>query len=125
MKKSRHYARAATHLIILWVVALMFNGCTSITGTQQKVVDSNGLAALADAKGMVGFIRGDYLSFPDTLSYFRYSRQETSGWFNSASRDVRETVICAWPATNSIMPKIVQTINACRAGNTSTNSVVR
>lgn len=116
----------AAYILCFWIAvfALFCSGCASIFGTDQKAVDTNGLGAIADAKGMIGFIKGDYVSFPDTLTYFRYSRQETSGWFNSASRDVRETVVVAWPATNCVMPNLVGTIEACRA-LTATNTIAR
>lgn len=116
--------RAVLALCILTAFGLFLSGCASIFGTEEKAVDANGLGAIADAKGMIGFIKGDYFSFPDTLNYFRYCRQETSGWFNSLSKDVRETVVVAWPATNAVMPNIVGTIDACRA-LVATNSIAR
>lgn len=103
----------------LFVVFTIACGCSTITGTKEKSVDTSGYGAIADAKGMIGFISGDYLSVPSDVIYFRYCRVETSGFFNSASKNIKESVVVSTHSTNAVFGAVRPLIDACRSSATN------
>lgn len=108
-----------TMLTMLTMLTVAAVGCASILGTQEKSIDTSGYGAVADAKGMVGFISGDYLSVPSDVIYFRYCRVETSGFFNSASKNVKESVVVSTQSTNHVFEAVCPLIDACRSSVTN------
>lgn len=104
-----------TILTVLTVLMVVASGCGTLLGTQEKSVDASGYGAMADAKGMMAVISGDYLSVPSNVIYFRYSWVERSGFFNSASKDIKESVVVSTHATNDIFGSVCPLIEACRS----------
>ena len=121
MSRSRLF-RSLSAVHVAFLCAFIGFGCASILGTQEKSIDTSGYGAIADAKGMIGFISGDYLSVPSDVIYFRYCRVETSGFFNSASKNIKESVVVSTHATNHVFEAVCPIIDACRSSVCTNNS---
>lgn len=109
-----HTRKYQIEVVMCAVLVFLGGGCKHILGTNEKSIDTSGYGAIADAKGMIGFISGDYLSVPSDVVYFRYCRVETSGFFNSASKNIKESVVVSTHATNNVFFSIKPIIEACR-----------